>query len=758
MTFRLSRKFIAAQLPVAIAAALTCATVTAPSAQAASLPAVPAQMADSFVDSIGVATHLTYTGTPYMNYPLVKQRLQESGIRHLRDGWGTGSKYASDFVEKELSPMGVGITMVQDPRQNATPAQLKDMVKTQLPTAIDAVEGLNEWDLRGGNWAVDARNWTIQVAEAYRGDPATKNIPIVAPSLADTNATSKYQALGDISAYVDYGNTHDYPGNQYHMNDSIIDTVLRNNSVTAKGKKVYATETGFSTGTTSAPYRTMPAAQVAQALPNLYLDHFRRGVARTFSYELFDQHADNAFESKFGLLNNDGSPKASFNAMSNLINLLNDKGSAFSTKPLNYELQGTNAKTRTLLLQKRDGSYWLAVWQQDRLFDGNQVVNPADVPVTLKLGSPVSSVKLYDPVKNRSSFGGSSNTDTVKFSSTESVTLVELRGTGSSTTPTQPTPTPTPSTPTTTAPPATPSPSTSTSGSVRPVSGLPLTQVANAWGPAELNKSNGEGARGDGKTITVGGKTYTSGLGVHAGSEVRFTNDGATTFTAVVGLDAEVNGKGSVTFQVFGDGTKLYDSGKITGTTTKNVSANITGKKEIRLVVTDGGDGNAFDHADWADAKISTGASTPAPAVTRNVRPVSGLPLTQVANAWGPAELNKSNGEGARGDGKTITVGGKTYTSGLGVHAGSEVRFTNDGATTFTAVVGLDAEVNGKGSVTFQVFGDGTKLYDSGKITGTTTKNVSANITGKKEIRLVVTDGGDGNAFDHADWADAKIS
>ncbi|NAZ87050.1 hypothetical protein GTR00_13245, partial [Kineococcus sp. T90] len=434
MTFRLSRKFLAAQLPVAIAAALTCAAVTAPSAEAANLPAVPAQMADSFVDSIGVATHLTYTGTPYTNYPLVKQRLQESGIRHLRDGWGTGSKYASDFVEKELEPLGVGITMVQDPRQNATPAQLKDMVKTQLPKSIDAVEGLNEWDLRGGNWAADARNWTIQVAQAYRGDAATKHIPIVAPSLADTNATSKYQALGDISAYVDYGNTHDYPGNQYHMNDGIIDTVLKNNAVTAPGKKVYATETGFSTGTTSAPYRTMPQAQVAQALPNLYLDHFRRGMARTFSYELFDQHPDNAFESKFGLLNNDGSPKPSFTAISNLTALLNDKGSAFSTKPLNYELQGANAKTRTLLLQKRDGSYWLAVWQQDRLFDGNQVVNPADAPVTLKLGSTVSSAKLYDPVKSRAAVRSVAGTDTVSFTSSESVTLVELRG-NSGTTP-----------------------------------------------------------------------------------------------------------------------------------------------------------------------------------------------------------------------------------------------------------------------------------------------------------------------------------
>ncbi|NAZ87178.1 NPCBM/NEW2 domain-containing protein, partial [Kineococcus indalonis] len=204
--------------------------------------------------------------------------------------------------------------------------------------------------------------------------------------------------------------------------------------------------------------------------------------------------------------------------------------------------------------------------------------------------------------------------------------------------------------------------------------------------------------------------------------------------------------------------------GTVTGTTAKTVSANIAGKKAIRLVTTDAGDGNAFDHGDWADAKVSTATAqtpaptTPAPVVERTARKVSALALTQVANAWGPVELNKSNGEGAAGDGRTLTVAGKTYTSGLGVHAGSEVRFTNDSATTFSAVVGLDAEVQGKGSVTFQVYGDGVKLYDSGTVTGTTAKTVSANIAGKKAIRLVTTDAGDGNAFDHGDWADATIA
>jgi len=757
MKLRLSRKLLAAQLPLAVVAALSTSAATAPSAAADTVTTQQAQAADSFVDSIGVATHLTYAGTPYTNYPLVQQRLQESGIRHLRDGWGTGSAYASSFVEKQLHPLGIGITMVQDPRQGATPAALKDMVKTQLPTSIDAVEGLNEWDVTGSNWAGAARDWTIQVAQAYRGDAATKNIPIVAGALADTNTASKYQALGNISAYVDYGNTHDYPGNQFHMNDAIINTVLANNAITAPGKKVYATETGFSTGNVGAPYQTMPEAQVAQALPKLYLDHFRRGIVRSFSYELFDQHADDQFESKFGLLRNDGSPKPSFTAVSNMIGLLSDRGSAFTPGSLDYELQGQNASTRTLLLQKRDGTFWLAVWQQDRTWNGSSVLNPADVPLTLKLGSAVTTARVYDPVRSRAALATTSNTASVQFASTEGVTLVELAGKSSApVTPVTPTPNPAPVTPPATTPVTTPATSV-------PVSSLPLQQVANAWGPAELNRSNGEGAAGDGRTLSISGTTFPTGIGVHAGSDLHFANTTGTTFTSTVGVDDEVGANGSVVFQVFTDGTKVYDSGLVTRATgSRAVSVDIRGTKDVRLVVTDGGNGNLFDHADWANAKVlsaAVGTVQPAPVVPRAARRVSKLPLTTLANGWGPVELDRSNGEAAAGDGRTLKISGASFTNGLGVHAGSDVRFANDGASTFAATVGLDDEVGTSGSVVFQVLTDGAKVYDSGLVTRATgAKRVAVSVKGKKEIRLVVSDGGDGNAHDHADWADATLA
>lgn len=135
-------------------------------------------------------------------------------------------------------------------------------------------------------------------------------------------------------------------------------------------------------------------------------------------------------------------------------------------------------------------------------------------------------------------------------------------------------------------------------------------QASNGWGPVERNRSNGDAASGDGQTLTLNGVTYTKGLGVHATSQVDFNLAGrCSTLTADIGVDDEVGSSGGVVFQVWGDNTLLYDSGKMTGSSaTKSLNVNLTGRSLLKLVVTDGGDGKDFDHADWANARITCGS------------------------------------------------------------------------------------------------------------------------------------------------------
>ena len=132
--------------------------------------------------------------------------------------------------------------------------------------------------------------------------------------------------------------------------------------------------------------------------------------------------------------------------------------------------------------------------------------------------------------------------------------------------------------------------------------------MTNGWGPVERDLSNGEKAQGDGRTLTLNGVTFAKGLGGHAASDVRYAISGCTRFQASVGLDDEVGPNGSVVFQVFLDGAMAYDSGLLLGNSlTAPVDLDVTGKTQLRLVATSGGDGIDYDHADWADARLTCG-------------------------------------------------------------------------------------------------------------------------------------------------------
>jgi lysophospholipase L1-like esterase len=294
------------------------------------------------------------------------------------------------------------------------------------------------------------------------------------------------------------------------------------------------------------------------------------------------------------------------------------------------------------------------------------------------------------------------------------------------------------------------------------VSDLPFAVNANGWGPVERDRSNGETGATDGHTITLNGVTYSKGLGTHGYSEVVVPLNGQyTQFQSDLGVDDEVGGNGSVNFQVFLDNstTPVYDSGPMTGSSaTQQVTLDVTGATSMKLVVTNAGDGAAYDHADWANARLLSGTQPPPPPPASNSY-LSDLPFTVNANGWGPPEKDRSNGETGANDGHTLTLNGKTYAKGLGVHAASDLSFNLNGQYNyFFSDVGIDDEVS-SGSAVFQVWADGVKIYDSGTLNANSPiKSMVVSVAGVKQLRLVVTDAGDGNAYDHADWAGAAVS
>ena len=136
---------------------------------------------------------------------------------------------------------------------------------------------------------------------------------------------------------------------------------------------------------------------------------------------------------------------------------------------------------------------------------------------------------------------------------------------------------------------------------------LDLSTATQGWGVPTKNKSV------DGNTLTIAGKAFERGFGSHSESSLTVLLEGkATLFTAQVGVDDEVKGQNpAAEFIVIGDGNKLWLSGVMRlGDAARLCSVDIKGVKKLELLVTDGGNGNYYDHVDWADAKFETTGGT----------------------------------------------------------------------------------------------------------------------------------------------------
>ncbi len=132
----------------------------------------------------------------------------------------------------------------------------------------------------------------------------------------------------------------------------------------------------------------------------------------------------------------------------------------------------------------------------------------------------------------------------------------------------------------------------------------------NGWGPVEKNMSIGDRVSGDGPTLSVGGTTYSKGLGCHADSEITYDLNGQySTFLASVGVDDEVDiySAGSVVFSVLADGVEIYNSGlKTWNQAASSINVEVAGKNQLKLIVTNGGDDFICDWADWGNARLTT--------------------------------------------------------------------------------------------------------------------------------------------------------
>src|SRR5437763_1985174 len=136
---------------------------------------------------------------------------------------------------------------------------------------------------------------------------------------------------------------------------------------------------------------------------------------------------------------------------------------------------------------------------------------------------------------------------------------------------------------------------------------LDLKQVAQGWGTPQKNRSV------DKHPLSIGGKKFEHGFGTHADSKVTMDLDGgAGTLSAFVGVDDEVQEKGTVIFRVIGDKKTLWESGIMKGgDLAKEAKVSLDGIKRLSLVADDADGDMSFDHADWAEAVFTLSGAAP---------------------------------------------------------------------------------------------------------------------------------------------------
>ncbi len=118
-----------------------------------------------------------------------------------------------------------------------------------------------------------------------------------------------------------------------------------------------------------------------------------------------------------------------------------------------------------------------------------------------------------------------------------------------------------------------------------------------------------QNTRGEGRPLTIAGKTYTRGLYCHAVSKVIVRlPGGGKTFSAIIGVDSNpqtADGKGSVVFAVnIGDKVSFRSEVMREGMAGVPINVDLKGAGEFILEVGDAGDGIACDQSDWAEAKV----------------------------------------------------------------------------------------------------------------------------------------------------------
>lgn len=367
---------------------------------------VEAKSARAFGDSVGVNAYFSWNDTAYGDFATIQARLQELGVRYVRDGLCPTCEYQIDRL-KRLAAVGIKTHVIVGSLAGGSTQmqQVLSVIRERLREAVISVGAPNEPNLSGDpQWIEHTRAYQRELYSRVKGDPALAHLPVLGPAVGWPASPSD---LGDLSAYLDRGNFHPYPGGNppyFNLGAESVKAAALSGS-----KPLVATEIGYHSdlGTTGGH---LPASEraIGAYMPRLALEGFRGGVDRTYIFQLADPWSDAnrpaglpLEEVRFGLLRSDLSPKPSFIALRNLMRVT-DSGSAPVAAPggVRLGLEGAGPDVRQMLLRSADGSYALVLWRGVSVWDpqARRDLFPAPNRLEVVLGEPMALARRFDPV------------------------------------------------------------------------------------------------------------------------------------------------------------------------------------------------------------------------------------------------------------------------------------------------------------------------------------------------------------------------
>lgn len=402
----------------------------------------PIGSTESFLDSIGVNTHINDTSGGYGNISKVIADLDYIGVSHVRDGL-SGSLSTELF--EVLANHDITFSLLTSGSNGASiSSQVAAIAKLEsLYNAIDYVEGPNETDYfpisySGLSGFAATRAFQAALYSAVHSNGTLASTPVIQTSLGDG---ASYSQLGNLSSSADYSNIHSYYfgwGFTRSVADQVLERVAEAQTV-SPGKDTIATEGGWSTATYSSDgYGVNERTQAVLTL-NMLLDQYKDGVDRTYIYELVNSgtYSSTNLQTGFGLFNADGTPKQAATALHNLNSILSDPAAdtkGVSLTNLGYTLQGMPTEGQDMLLQKSSGNYDLVLWNEPTIWNTttHSAYSIASQTVTITFDSAQSGT-VYDPLLGSTAIATFSNAKSVQVALSDHPLVVEV-GTAATTT------------------------------------------------------------------------------------------------------------------------------------------------------------------------------------------------------------------------------------------------------------------------------------------------------------------------------------